>query len=595
MKKKIKKAFTLVELLVVIAILAILATVSIVGYNSFTKKAKVSNDTALVSQLNTLLKADSMVNGDAKTPTDALKITSEAGYDVEKLTPTTNNYEIIWNQAKNEFALLDENKNVVYGEKNEGTDIYKNWMFVDTYTEATDYSVYLKGTTFTTIPDIHAGIDVGNNENITTINYNNDIKKDDVVIRTNGGTLNVNAANDTVAHYGFANLVDVINVSNEHCYHEYGNVLNAVLKTGKLVLHNNSIINSLDLSESINNEFSVEVDEGNILIIKATDEQKSKIIGKNAPTQDSYIDDSIEAVVTNQLGNKIVYKGTFISSLSNVLESGQIVLLTKDVTTDAIKVKIDTTINFNNNKLSFNTSNSYCLVSERKLSLLNGTIEYSSARGIQAMGFIEVNNMHINGLNKAIVDIAINAGANIVNSNLECNGYVVSSFADNNQINISNSIINARSGEDYSFYHNGSNKGLKFNASSSTFYGQVYISASLATAYQNAIFNDCVVTGLSGIEVKYTNLTLNNCKVTATDTPSYVFNNNGSTTKGAAVVSTDNTMDGTPAPDGVITINDGEYIGLVGLKEVAGDQYPNLKEVTYIINNATINGKLVNR
>ena len=44
MKKKIKKAFTLVELLVVIAILAILATVSIIGYNSFINKAKMSAD-----------------------------------------------------------------------------------------------------------------------------------------------------------------------------------------------------------------------------------------------------------------------------------------------------------------------------------------------------------------------------------------------------------------------------------------------------------------------------------------------------------------------------------------------------------------------
>ena len=41
MKKN--KAFTLVELLVVIAILAILATVSVVGYTSFLGKAKASN------------------------------------------------------------------------------------------------------------------------------------------------------------------------------------------------------------------------------------------------------------------------------------------------------------------------------------------------------------------------------------------------------------------------------------------------------------------------------------------------------------------------------------------------------------------------
>ena len=110
MKKKIKKAFTLVELLVVIAILAILATVSIVGYNSFTKKARVSNDTALVSQLNNLLKADEILNESVKCPTDALKVTEAAGYDVEKLTPTTTNYNIVWDSENDQMVLLDENR-----------------------------------------------------------------------------------------------------------------------------------------------------------------------------------------------------------------------------------------------------------------------------------------------------------------------------------------------------------------------------------------------------------------------------------------------------------------------------------------------------
>ncbi|HCY68105.1 MAG TPA: pilin, partial [Firmicutes bacterium] len=61
--KKAKKGFTLVELVVVIAIIAILSTVSVVGYLGFTKKANVSGDKALVSQLNTILKADQATNG----------------------------------------------------------------------------------------------------------------------------------------------------------------------------------------------------------------------------------------------------------------------------------------------------------------------------------------------------------------------------------------------------------------------------------------------------------------------------------------------------------------------------------------------------
>ena len=243
MRKKIKKAFTLVELLVVIAILAILATVSIVGYNSFTKKAKVSNDTALVSQLNTLLKADSMVNGDAKTPTDALKITSEAGYDVEKLTPTASDYDIIWNQKTNQFALLDEKGTAVYGEKS--TEEYKNWKFVSEYNTATDYSVYLKGTAFTGDLEVKAGIDVGNNTNVNTINYKNDVAKDDVVIRTNGGTLNVDASKDVISHYGNIVSVNVNSIASES-YHVYANVIGTIIvKSGHVKVENNSNVNSI--------------------------------------------------------------------------------------------------------------------------------------------------------------------------------------------------------------------------------------------------------------------------------------------------------------------------------------------------------------
>ena len=217
MKKKIKKAFTLVELLVVIAILAILATVSIVGYNSFTKKARVSNDTALVSQLNTLLKADEILNESVKCPTGALKVTEAAGYDVEKLTPTTNDYEIIWNQETNQFVLLDENKDVVFGEKN--TDEYKNWRFVDSYDKDSVNSMYLKGSFYSSnIEDLKVGIDVGNNTKIDTISYINDDILNDTIIRTNGGVLTINDSNDTILHFGNANTVNVNSIGKISIY-----------------------------------------------------------------------------------------------------------------------------------------------------------------------------------------------------------------------------------------------------------------------------------------------------------------------------------------------------------------------------------------
>ena len=324
MKKKIKKAFTLVELLVVIAILAILATVSIVGYNSFTKKAKVSNDTALVSQLNNLLKADSMVNGDAKTPTDALKITSEAGYDVEKLTPTTNNYEIIWNQAINQFALLDEKENVVYGEKSDVN--YKNWKFVTAYDSTSSYSMYLKNNSSTTLIDnLNVGVDVGNNANITSISYTNaTAKKDDVIIRSNSfdttinvtvyenGTVgNSNYESDTINHYGYAKEV-VLNKAGNSSYHEFGKVGFITLHEGKLVVENKSNVITTYIPDS-SKSYDIIVNNGTLKDVyakmpsnaveasqKITD---SKVVVKSLTNDETTSEDIITSIVDTKKTN----------------------------------------------------------------------------------------------------------------------------------------------------------------------------------------------------------------------------------------------------------------------------------------------------
>ena len=57
MKKVNKKGFTIVELVIVIAVVAILAAVLIPTFVSVVNKANVSNDTALVKNINITLAA----------------------------------------------------------------------------------------------------------------------------------------------------------------------------------------------------------------------------------------------------------------------------------------------------------------------------------------------------------------------------------------------------------------------------------------------------------------------------------------------------------------------------------------------------------
>lgn len=86
MKKRIKKGFTLVELLVVIAILGILATVSVVGYSSFTEKAKESVAQQELTQIHNYLFAADVEDETFSFVTDGI---SFADADVDTLEEAT--------------------------------------------------------------------------------------------------------------------------------------------------------------------------------------------------------------------------------------------------------------------------------------------------------------------------------------------------------------------------------------------------------------------------------------------------------------------------------------------------------------------------
>ncbi len=304
MRKKIKKAFTLVELLVVIAILAILATVSIVGYNSFTKKAKVSNDTVLVKQMNDVLIASQQTDDKNNTMTQALEDVFGAGYDVEKLTPTTTNYNIVWDSENDQMVLLDDSKNVVYPTEKVTS---KDKMFLITkttkdFTDTKDEFAHYLTSEFTysdnTI-NISTGLDVGNNTSISEINYariptegENESDGKSVAIRTNGGTLTVNAVNDSVAHYNDVDKVVIVAVA-PHSYHEYGSINGDVEITkghfalekgataGTIKVTDAAVANEVKLTNNANESLAI-IDSNNKLSTDSSIGESIKITDSNA-------------------------------------------------------------------------------------------------------------------------------------------------------------------------------------------------------------------------------------------------------------------------------------------------------------------------
>ncbi len=255
MKKQIKKGFTLVELLVVIAIIAILSVVSVVGYTSFTKKAKVSNDISLTNQLNTILQSNEVKDGKNKTAHEAIVELVDGGFNVEKFTPTTEGYNYVYDLKQNRIALLDESYKVeapsgfiLSSDKVNVFGIAENQSEVNSWNQL-GYSVYLKDSYKESNVTSSKGIDVGNNDDITSVTYTT-TDADSVIVRTNGGSLTVSAKNASIDHEGTADNVVVKAIKNES-YHEYGNVEGTLtIESGHVQIENGGSIVSVVASTS---------------------------------------------------------------------------------------------------------------------------------------------------------------------------------------------------------------------------------------------------------------------------------------------------------------------------------------------------------
>ena len=255
----------------------------------------------------------------------------------------------------------------------------------------------------------------------------------------------------------------------------------------------------------------------------------------------------------------------------------------------------------------------FSLVTKADVTIQNGTYASTGSatdvdtRGIcQSQGDLTLTSLvtTCNGIN--VCNYATSGTLTI--SDCQISGdYAVGSFADLSTVKITDSKL---TGTTCGLYHNGSYYGLDMTVTRTDIIGGpensedgsgVYLSGSTSTTQSNggknqqAIFTDCKISGATGIEVKFTDLTLNNCSVVTTSesTPTFEQYNNGSTTTGFSVVASDNTMSPTsPAPSGTITINGSYYDGLVGLKSLIDpSEYPNFKEATYVITGGTFTDK----
>lgn len=235
----------------------------------------------------------------------------------------------------------------------------------------------------------------------------------------------------------------------------------------------------------------------------------------------------------------------------------------------------------------------YALLTKAPVTVTNGTFAAGQARALGAYANLTLTDATVTseliGGHCCVAFCAAGGIYTVANATIK-GDYAIANFAHNATIAITGSALE---GSGCGLYHNGSNYGLKLTVSDTTINGAidqaigegkdpsgVYLSGSLdvlanaenqngAKGRHQATFTRCTIKGNTGVEVKYTDLTLEDCTVVATTKePSYTQNNNGMAALGFAVVSTDNaTGNATPKPEGTITITgaDGSYTGLVGL------------------------------
>ena len=237
-------------MVIVIAVIGILAAVLIPVFTKLIRKSKINSDTQLIRNLNTALEVDKVEN-EHNTMYDALEAAFASGYNITQINANATNNEILWDSANDVFCYLNDGEieylpdTVNDKDKLAPTD-YRLWKIYTKAPSAGDtFSIYVASdevATYLNNNSVNVGVDCGkykvNNVSYVSTTGNN------VVIRTNGGNLTINAPGDTVNHYGTAEKVDVVAVA-QASYHENGTVQLIAVKEGHVKLEGEADVNGI--------------------------------------------------------------------------------------------------------------------------------------------------------------------------------------------------------------------------------------------------------------------------------------------------------------------------------------------------------------
>lgn len=363
---KNRKGFTIVELVIVIAIIAILAAVLIPTFASLIAKANVSADTQLVRNLNTALTTEKAGGENNKTMNDALKMAKNAGYDIDRIVSKSGN-NIGWDSKNDRFVLIDANNDTYIYPTDAGSNAQKIQNAVDYFVIYKEiptqqkYSIYLSkdATLADGTVNISVGFDAGENESVKTVKYENATKQS-VIIRTNGGTLNVNGAESSIDHYGAANLIDIEKVKDAS-FHEFGSAAVVTVTSGRFVAESTAKV--LRVHAAASTAKLAEVSGANVVEytkaanVEVTVENSTKEVAETSETLDAIKNTGKNTELVAEGGvaeiNGIQFKD--LQSAFTAAKDGDTVKIINDYTyTKELSLTKNLTIDFNGHTLTAN-------------------------------------------------------------------------------------------------------------------------------------------------------------------------------------------------------------------------------------------------
>ena len=257
---KRKKGFTIVELVIVIAVIGILAGILIPTFANLIHNANVASDGALIRELNNALASD--LNQPHETIYDALQATDEFGFNVQRINAKARNNKILWDSKNDVFCYLQDdvieyqNADIKNADKLAAGD-YRLWVCSQTIDS--EYSTYLYRYNGEQNITTTKGLDTSDSTNagkIDSVKYDRHdaTVAQNVVIRTNGEALTIDAPLDNVKHYGEASSLNVIAVAGSS-YRENGKVAFVEISKGRIVLEASSEVNHIHVNAKTETTF----------------------------------------------------------------------------------------------------------------------------------------------------------------------------------------------------------------------------------------------------------------------------------------------------------------------------------------------------